>query len=194
MKIYLATGNRHKLDELAPMFPEHQIVLPSNEGIPFAFEENGTTYFENCFGKAQTLFDAVRAPVLADDSGLSVFCLGGAPGIYSARYGKEDGCRTSGDQIDRLLKAMESEDDRRAAFVCCLTMIFAPYRFVTIQETVEGVIGRIKSGSGGFGYDPIFYPIGSRRSFAELLPEEKAAVSHRGKAAAALRRLLPEMH
>ena len=194
MKIYLATGNRHKFDELAPMFPEHQIVLPSDEGIPFAFEENGTTYFENCFGKAQTLFDAVRAPVLADDSGLSVFCLGGAPGIYSARYGKEDGCRTSGDQIDRLLKAMESEDDRRAAFVCCLTMIFAPYRFVTVQETVEGVIGRIKSGSGGFGYDPIFYPIGSRRSFAELLPEEKAAVSHRGKAAAALRRLLPEMH
>lgn len=194
MKIYLATGNRHKLDELAPMFPEHQIVLPSDEGISFAFEENGTTYFENCFGKAQTLFDAVRAPVLADDSGLSVFCLGGAPGIYSARYGKEDGCRTSGDQIDRLLKAMESEDDRRAAFVCCLTMIFAPYRFVTVQETVEGVIGRIKSGSGGFGYDPIFYPIGSRRSFAELLPEEKAAVSHRGKAAAALRRLLPEMH
>ena len=194
MKIYLATGNRHKLDELAPMFPEHQIVLPSDEGIPFAFEENGTTYFENCFGKAQTLFDAVRAPVLADDSGLSVFCLGGAPGIYSARYGKEDGCRTSGDQIDRLLKAMESEDDRRAAFVCCLTMIFAPYRFVTVQETVEGVIGRIKSVSGGFGYDPIFYPIGSRRSFAELLPEEKAAVSHRGKAAAALRRLLPEMH
>ena len=194
MKIYLATGNRHKLDELAPMFPEHQIVLPSDEGIPFAFEENGTTYFENCFGKAQTLFDAVRAPVLADDSGLSVFCLGGAPGIYSARYGKEDGCRTSGDQIDRLLKAMESEDDRRAAFVCCLTMIFAPYRFVTVQETVEGVIGRIKSGSGGFGYDPIFYPVGSRRSFAELLPEEKAAVSHRGKAAAALRRLLPEMH
>ena len=194
MKIYLATGNRHKLDELAPMFPEHQIVLPSDEGIPFAFEENGTTYFENCFGKAQTLFDAVRAPVLADDSGLSVFCLGGAPGIYSARYGKEDGCQTSGDQIDRLLKAMESEDDRRAAFVCCLTMIFAPYRFVTVQETVEGVIGRIKSGSGGFGYDPIFYPVGSRRSFAELLPEEKAAVSHRGKAAAALRRLLPEMH
>lgn len=194
MKIYLATGNRHKLDELAPMFPEHQIVLPSDEGIPFAFEENGTTYFENCFGKAQTLFDAVRAPVLADDSGLSVFCLGGAPGIYSARYGKEDGCRTSGDQIDRLLKAMESEDDRRAAFVCCLTMIFAPYRFVTVQETVEGVIGRIKSGSGGFGYDPVFYPIGSRRSFAELLPEEKAAVSHRGKAAAALRRLFPEMH
>ena len=182
MKIYLATGNRHKLDELAPMFPEHQIVLPSDEGIPFAFEENGTT------------FDAVRAPVLADDSGLSVFCLGGAPGIYSARYGKEDGCQTSGDQIDRLLKAMESEDDRRAAFVCCLTMIFAPYRFVTVQETVEGVIGRIKSGSGGFGYDPIFYPIGSRRSFAELLPEEKAAVSHRGKAAAALRRLFPEMH
>lgn len=194
MKIYLATGNRHKLDELAPMFPEHQIVLPSDEGIPFAFEENGTTYFENCFGKAQTLFDAVRAPVLADDSGLSVFCLGGAPGIYSARYGKEDGCQTSGDQIDRLLKAMESEDDRRAAFVCCLTMIFAPYRFITVQETVEGVIGRIKSGSGGFGYDPIFYPIGSRRSFAELLPEEKAAVSHRGKAAAALRRLFPEMH
>ena len=194
MKIYLATGNRHKLDELAPMFPEHQIVLPSDEGIPFAFEENGTTYFENCFGKAQTLFDAVRAPVLADDSGLSVFCLGGAPGIYSARYGKEDGCQTSGDQIDRLLKAMESEDDRRAAFVCCLTMIFAPYRFVTVQETVEGVIGRIKSGSGGFGYDPIFYPVGSRRSFAELLPEEKAAVSHRGKAAAALRRLFPEMH
>ena len=194
MKIYLATGNRHKLDELAPMFPEHQIVLPSDEGIPFAFEENGTTYFENCFGKAQTLFDAVRAPVLADDSGLSVFCLGGAPGIYSARYGKEDGCQTSGDQIDRLLKAMESEDDRRAAFVCCLTMIFAPYRFVTVQETVEGVIGRIKSGSGGFGYDPIFYPIGSRRSFAELLPEEKAAVSHRGKAAAALRRLFPEMY
>ena len=194
MKIYLATGNRHKLDELAPMFPEHQIVLPSDERIPFAFEENGTTYFENCFGKAQTLFDAVRAPVLADDSGLSVFCLGGAPGIYSARYGKEDGCQTSGDQIDRLLKAMESEDDRRAAFVCCLTMIFAPYRFVTVQETVEGVIGRIKSGSGGFGYDPIFYPVGSRRSFAELLPEEKAAVSHRGKAAAALRRLLPEMH
>lgn len=193
MKIYLATGNRHKLDELAPMFPGHQIVLPADEGIPFAFEENGTTYFENCFGKARTLFDAVRAPVLADDSGLSVFCLGGAPGIHSARYGKEDGCRTSGDQIDRLLKAMERENDRRAAFVCCLTMIFSPYRFVTVQETAEGVIGRTKSGSGGFGYDPVFYPTGSSRSFAGLSPAEKAAVSHRGKAAAALRRLLSGM-
>ena len=87
----------------------------------------------------------------------------------------------------------ERENDRRAAFVCCLTMIFSPYRFVTVQETTEGVIGRTKSGSGGFGYDPVFYPTGSSRSFAGLSPAEKTAVSHRGKAAAALRRLLSGM-
>lgn len=193
MKIYLATGNRHKLEEFRLMFPEHEIVLPEDEGIAFSFEETGKTYFENSCGKAETLYKIVRAPVLADDSGLSVDALDGAPGIYSARYGFEAGLSPSpAEQMDRLLKSMEQADDRKAAFVCCLTLITGPLRFFTVQETLTGSIAREKNGSGGFGYDPIFLPDGSSRTLACYTPEEKAAISHRGKAAAAMRRLLTD--
>lgn len=191
MKIYLATGNRHKLEEFRLMFPEHQLILPTDKGIPFKFEETGRTYFENSYGKAQALFKIVNAPVLADDSGLSVDFLDGAPGIYSARYGNNDGITlTAAQQIDRLLQEMQGAENRTAAFVCCLTLILQPLRFVSVQETLSGFIGHETSGSGGFGYDPIFYPNGSRRALACYTPEEKAAISHRGKAAATLRRLL----
>lgn len=173
------------------MFPEHRLVLPDDEGIAFSFEETGKTYFENSHGKAEALYRIVKAPVLADDSGLSVDCLDGAPGIYSARYGNESGLALTPDgQMNRLLKAMEKAADRKAAFVCCLTLITGPLRFFSVQETLTGSIAGEKSGSGGFGYDPIFLPDGSIRTLACYTPEEKAAVSHRGKAAAAMRRLL----
>lgn len=173
------------------MFPEHRLVLPDDEGITFSFEETGKTYFENSCGKAEALYKIVKAPVLADDSGLSVDCLDGAPGIYSARYGNEAGLSlTPAEQMDRLLKTLEKADNRKAAFVCCLTLITGPMRFFSVQETMTGSIAREKSGRGGFGYDPIFLPDGSSRTLACYTPEEKAAVSHRGKAAAALHRLL----
>lgn len=194
MKIYLATGNTHKRDELGLLFPEHQLVLPKEEGIPFDFDETGKTYFENSYGKAQALYEVTRSPVLADDSGLSVEALDGAPGIYSARYGFNNGTPlTSTQQMDRLLETLGENSHRQAAFVCCLTLVLNPYRFYSIQETLKGSIAWEKSGSHGFGYDPIFIPEGSSRTLAHFSPEEKALISHRGRAAAALRPLISQI-
>jgi XTP/dITP diphosphohydrolase len=184
MELLLASNNTNKKREYEEILTPHTVLLPSDIGIEFSFEENGTTYFENAFGKGITLFRQVRKPVIADDSGLSVAALAGAPGLYSSRYGApEKGKKLSAPERNRfLLEKMDRLDDRKAFFVCCLVLILEEYRFFSIQETLEGEVCREPAGSGGFGYDPVFFLPDRGKTVAQLPAAEKHSISHRGKA------------
>lgn len=186
MKIYFASGNAHKRDEMARIFAGHTIVIPSDEGIDFDPEETEPTFSGNALIKAKCLYNIVRQPVLADDSGICVDALGGAPGIYSARYGSENGEKLDARARNALLLSrMAGTTDRTCRFVCNMTLYLGPDRFVSAQETLEGTLvesleeGR---GSGGFGYDPVVYLPAFGKTVAELSDADKDAVSHRGKA------------
>jgi XTP/dITP diphosphohydrolase len=137
----------------------------------------------------------VNRPVLADDSGLAVRALGGAPGIYSARFGSEDG-KTKLEAPERnalLLSKVEAATDRACAFICCLVLSLSDERFFCVQETLEGELLRAPRGEGGFGYDPVVYLPGLGKSVAELSAAEKNALSHRGKAARRMAAILADI-
>ena len=194
MKIILASNNRNKLKELTGIVPEHDFVLPSDEGIDFDFDETGSSYLENSFGKAQALYKILKIPVIADDSGLSVPSLRGEPGIYSARYGSENGIKLSdAERNSYLLEKMKEIQDRKAFFICSMVFLFNEYRFFTAQETVEGEITFKPEGENGFGYDPVFFIRKFGKTAAQLTPEEKHSVSHRGKAGRAIARIIKNL-
>ncbi len=162
----------------------HRVITPEEEGIAYFFEETGTTYLENALGKAHQLYSAARRPVIADDSGLTVPALGGAPGVYSSRYGSP-GKGTTLSATERnlfLLNNMKGMTDRRAHFICCLVLVLDEYRVFTVQETVSGAILEEPRGTGGFGYDPVFFLPELEKTVAELNPREKQRLSHRGRA------------
>ncbi len=184
MKILIATGNTHKLAELQNILKSHKLVSPADLHINFSFEETGSSFLENSMGKAFALYNLTKQPVLADDSGLNIPALNGEPGIYSARYGaqKDGTLLEASERNSYLLKKMEGITDRRAFFTCCMTLVLSPYRFFTVQETMEGFITHTPSGIHGFGYDPIFRVNGSEKTAAELSETEKNRISHRGKA------------
>ena len=191
MKIYLASGNVNKKREVQELLPSHTIVLPKDEGIEFAPEETGSTFFENAMIKAKALYDIVKAPVLADDSGLCVDFLNGAPGIHSARYGSIEGEHVSAEAgINKVLAELKGVKERSARFACCMVFLLDENRFYSVQETCEGHITEAPSGSGGFGYDPIVFLSEYGKTVAELSDDEKNAVSHRGKAARKILQLL----
>ncbi|GAB6392696.1 MAG: non-canonical purine NTP pyrophosphatase, RdgB/HAM1 family [Treponematales bacterium] len=206
MTIWAATGNRHKLAELAAVFGErgHALKTPADAGIAgFDAAETGGTFLENALIKARELRGllagrGIDAPVLADDSGLCVDALDGRPGIYSARYAGA-GRTASGKKLTArernalLLEELGDAADRSARFVCAMALLLDERRFFAAQETLEGEIVRGLSraaGDGGFGYDPIVYLPGLRRTAAELSEAEKNSLSHRGKAARAIASLL----
>ena len=195
MEIYIATENTHKVEELKAIFSDHTLVTPHERGMEYYYEETGSSYFENAYGKAEALFRTVRAPVMADDSGLSVPAIDGAPGVYSSRYGSPgDGQKLETPERNRyLLSKMEGIEDRRAFFVCCMVLILEVYRFFTAQETVNGIITTEPSGTGGFGYDPLFYLPTHECTVAQLPETEKNRISHRGKAGARLCGLIAEI-
>ncbi len=169
----------------------YELVLPKDEGIDFDPEETGTSYIENALIKAEALYSIVHAPVLADDSGLSVDALGGKPGIHSARYGEEDGKKLSSEEkYMLLLKNMEGITDRTAHFVSALCLILSPDRKYIVQETCDGSIALSPSGTTGFGYDPVFFIDEAGMISAELPEGEKDRYSHRGKAARLMKLLL----
>ena len=180
MHIYLASGNRHKQEEFAAILKDHHISLPADAGIIFDPEETGTTFLENALLKARVLYESVKCPVIADDSGLCIDALGGKPGIYSARYGMKDG----------VLQRMEGIESRSCRFVCCIAVMLDAHRFFTVQETCEGVIAKSESGQHGFGYDPIVYLPKVGKTVAELTAQEKNELSHRGKAGRLVAQLL----
>ncbi len=214
MTVLLATNNDHKRRELAQILTGHNVSLPREFGIDFSFEESGSTFLENAFGKARALSDLVSAAddraiiaddfaivaddfaIIADDSGLCVNALDGAPGIYSARYGSPDGGTTelpAAERNARLLGELGDTVDRAAHFVCCMVVLVSADRYAVVQETFEGNIAREPFGHGGFGYDPIFFLPEHGMTVAELPDNEKNLISHRGKAARGIAAILASM-
>ena len=191
MHVYLASGNRHKQEEFAAILKDHHISLPADAGITFDPEETGTTFLENALLKARLLYESVRCPVIADDSGLCIDALGGKPGIYSARYAMKNGVQLKAEERNQLvLQQMEGVENRRCRFVCCIAVILDFNRFFTVQETCEGIITESEIGSHGFGYDPIVYLPEIGKTVAELTAQEKNELSHRGKAGRVVAQLL----
>lgn len=214
MKIYLATGNLNKKREMSQILSNHTIVIPKDEGIDFNPVEDGTTFYANSLIKAKALYDIVHCPVIADDSGICVDALGGIPGIYSARYagpaypqGNPEVGKCPQDEQNRLL--IEQLNDclskntidgskflngkRSAHYTCAMVLYLGPDRLFVCQETMEGtIIENIEDarGSGGFGYDPIFYLPQYKCTSAELTADEKNAISHRGKATRAMLKIM----
>ncbi len=187
MEILLATSNEHKRQEFAGLFSGFDIVIPSDRGIAFKPEETGTSFFENALIKARALFQALGSPSLADDSGLCVDALEGAPGIYSSRFGSKNGLELSDSERNNyLLSKMQGKHNRKCRFVCCLVLYVGEDRFFSAQETLEGELLETSLGNSGFGYDPIVFLKDLGKSVAELSAEEKNRISHRGKAARAL--------
>lgn len=195
MKIYLASGNEHKKDEFVQILSSVDIVLPKQENIEFNPEETGKSFFENAMLKARVLYKTVKQPVIADDSGLCIDCLNGMPGIYSARYGDENGRILSFDQkINKVLSELKDTQNRKACFVCCIVLLLNEHRFYTVQEICEGFISEKAAGINGFGYDPIFYVKEFGKTFAELSESEKNKISHRGKALSSLKKIIAEIN
>jgi XTP/dITP diphosphohydrolase len=187
MTLWFASGNEHKREELAAILPQVELRIPADAGLAFSPNESGATFFENSLIKARALYQLVKQPVIADDSGLCVDALNGRPGIHSARYGSGTGHTLTGaDQNSLLLQELKGVANRNARFVCAMILLLNENRFFAAQETLEGEILHEQRGSGGFGYDPIFYLPKQGCTVAELPAELKNSLSHRGKAAAVL--------
>lgn len=215
MKLYLATGNENKKREMKQILetPDSsiKIIIPKDEGIDFDPDETGTTFYENSMIKAKALWNIVHSPVIADDSGICVDALDGAPGIYSSRYagplfmkGKPDGQKVPQAEQNRMLieqlneavsKGVDIEKGKKlglfkngvrsAHYTCSMVFYFGYDRFVIAQETMEGTIienVNEQRGTGGFGYDPLFFLPYYGKTAAELTADEKNLISHRGKA------------
>lgn len=187
-KLFLASSNPGKLKEyralaeaVARSVPIELALLPELESLP-AFEENAPTFSENAAGKALHYSRFQEEMVFADDSGLVVPSLGGAPGVQSARYAGEGG--TNSQRIERLLKEMRGKQskERAAHFVCAIALARKGRALAVVTDRVDGQILQSPQGSGGFGYDPVFYFPALNKTFAELSAEEKNQHSHRGKA------------
>ena len=197
-EILLASNNDHKHREFARLFPGARILVPRDIGLEFDFPEDGDTFFSNAHGKAEALYRLARLhglparPVIADDSGLCVDSLDGAPGILSSRYGMAPGGKPleAPARNRYLLERLRDVKDRAARFVCCLVVVRDKDRYLAAQETVSGVITGEPRGTNGFGYDPLFFLPGLGKTMAEIPDEEKDRVSHRGRAARRIRSMM----
>jgi XTP/dITP diphosphohydrolase len=185
MKVVLASKNKHKLEEISKITEKFDIelVLQSECGVDIDVDENGTTFEENSFIKANAVMEATGLPALADDSGIAVDALNGEPGIYSARYGFDDSLDDWG-RLLLLLKNTENVPDgqRQAQFVCVITMVTPEGNVIQARGEIHGELLREAKGQNGFGYDPIFYYPPMGMTTAEMPPEEKNKVSHRANA------------
>lgn len=193
MKLIFATGNKGKAREAAEILGEGFEILTSQMvGVTEDIPETGSSFRENSLIKAEYLWNRFHLPCIADDSGLEVDALGGAPGIYSARYAGES--KNFEDNIDKVLHELamleftalsrhEPQVSRKARFRCCVTLIAEDGQPHFFDGTLEGSIGYEREGCGGFGYDPIFKPdcLGGK-TLSEVSEEEKNAISHRGSA------------
>jgi XTP/dITP diphosphohydrolase len=182
-RLVAATRNEHKLRELAEILTAVELLpLPAEVVVP---PETGRTYSDNALIKARAAHEATGEPTIADDSGISVTALGGRPGVHSARFAGPDA--TDEQNLDLLLSQVARHDDRSAAYVCVIAHIDADGTERLFEGRCDGALIAEPRGSGGFGYDPAFIPAdtgpGDERTMAELEPDEKHAISHRGRAA-----------
>ena len=185
MKVVLASKNKHKLVEISKITEKFgiELILQSELGVDIDVEETGTTFEENSFIKAEAVMKATGLPALADDSGIAVDALNGEPGVYSARYGFDDTLDDWG-RLQLLLKNTEQVPDgrRQAQFVCVITMVTPENQVIQARGEIHGELTSAPRGENGFGYDPIFYYPPFGKTTAEMSPEEKNQVSHRGQA------------
>ena len=192
MRIILATKNKGKIREFREALAEigwEGVPLSEVADVPEP-EETGSTFMENALQKARAYAEAVGMPVLSDDSGIIADVLGDEPGIYSARYAGAHGDDEANNQklIERLRPY--SGDDRRAHYVCAVALVFPDGQSVTAEGTCEGILRDFYAGTGGFGYDPLFYLPQFGKTMAEISLAEKNSISHRGKA---LRKLIEKI-
>ena len=192
MKLVLASQNQKKLREMNDILSGMgvEVCLQADVGIDIDVEETGTTFEENSLLKARAVMEASGLPAIADDSGLCVDALAGAPGVYSARYGGE-----GLDDVGRyrlLLANMPKGEARTAKFVSVITCCFPNGDVLTARGECPGTIAFAPMGEGGFGYDPVFFLPQLKKTFAQLTAEEKNAISHRGLALAAFQIKLEE--
>lgn len=188
LQMLAATTNKNKVREFQEILKDlkDKINIITTDAIPNFPEivEDGTTFAENAMKKAKEASAFADMVAMADDSGLVVEALDGAPGIHSARYAGEGA--SDADRIAKLLKAMDGVTDRSAKFVCAAAIAYRGEEVKTFIGEIKGKITLAPSGSNGFGYDPVFIPEGFEKTFAELTDEEKNAVSHRGRAMSAV--------
>lgn len=179
MELLVASNNRKKIAELQQLLPMYQILALKEIGYTDSIEEPFLTFRENAWTKAKTLYEFCGKPVLADDSGICVDALNGAPGVHSARFAGESA--TDADNNNKLLSELQNESNRKAHYtaVLCLIIDGAAHYF---EGTCDGVIAQEPAGDGGFGYDPLFIPDGYTETFGQLDPAVKKLISHRSKA------------
>lgn len=186
-KILFATNNAHKVMEVRKIFNSDKIISLKEAGIDIDIEETGSTFEENALIKARTIYDLVKMPVLADDSGLTVNALNGRPGIYSARYAGVHGDDKANNM--KLINELKGISDRRAEYNCVVAFICDQGEFISVGK-VEGEILLEPSGNEGFGYDPIFFSYELKKSFGNATIDEKNLVSHRFRAIRGLKEIL----
>ena len=194
-KIVAASSNAHKIKEIQAIMSKFgmEVISRDEAGVPpFEIEEDGETFEENSYKKANEIMKATGEITVADDSGLMVDYLGGAPGVYSARFAGDHG--DDGKNNEKLLKLLEGrpEEERKAKFVSVITLIFPGGEALVARGECAGRIIEAPTGENGFGYDPLFVPDGYDKTFAQLGPEEKNMISHRAKALEKLEKLLEE--
>ena len=182
MKLVLASKNKKKLAEMNDILSQLgvEVCSEAEAGVDVEVEETGTTFEENSLLKAKAVMEASGLPAIADDSGLCVDALNGAPGVYSARYGGhglDDAGRTR-----LLLENMRGQSPRTCRFVSVITCCFPNGDVISARGECEGTVAFAPMGEGGFGYDPVFFVPKLKKTFAQLSPEEKNSMSHRGKA------------
>lgn len=191
-RIIFATGNKDKLREIGEILDNEdlEIVSMKDAGFDMDIEENGTTFAENALIKARAIAKASGCLTLADDSGLEIDAMDKQPGIYSARFlGHDTDYDHKNNYILDKLKDVP-EEKRTARYVCAVAAVWPDGREEAVTETFEGRIGYEQRGNGGFGYDPIFWVPEYNKSAAEMTPDEKNSMSHRGKALRAMKKIL----
>lgn len=190
MKIVFATNNQHKLSEVkAVAGDKFEIVTLREVGITEDIPETGATLDENASQKAHYVYERTGLDCFADDTGLEVEALNGAPGVRSARYATDGHDFAANNR--KLLCELEGKDNRRARFRTVISLIRGGVE-QQVEGIVTGAIATEEAGCGGFGYDPLFIPDGHSVTFAEMTPEEKNSISHRGRAVAALKEVLDQ--
>jgi XTP/dITP diphosphohydrolase len=191
-ELVVATRNRKKIEEIRRILKGLDVRLLTLDDFPDCPEviEDGDTFEHNALKKAREVSACSGKYAIADDSGLEVYALGGAPGVFSARYAGPEA--TDADNVHKLLKELGNitPENRGAAFVCVLALVGPGGVEVVFQGRVEGIIGDQPRGRSGFGYDPVFLPEGHERTFAEMSAEEKDSMSHRGRAMERFRQYL----
>ncbi|MBV5191853.1 XTP/dITP diphosphatase [Staphylococcus chromogenes] len=178
--IVIASSNKGKINDFKVIFSEYNVIGINELIEDFDVEETGVTFEENARLKSEAAAKALNKTVIADDSGLEVDPLEGAPGVYSARYAGE--AKDDQANIEKLLQELEDKTDRSARFVCVISMTTVDGKTETFRGTVNGEITLARIGENGFGYDPIFYVPDKNKTMAQLTAEEKSEISHRRKA------------